>query len=138
MFASQKLADDLGARVVRPELDGLKAEIPLDTQANISNEPRGDIIRWLWKGMLLTDDKLSVRVSLGRQGDAIVRAKVRAYYGKALASVARLPHGQRNRQEIYTGKTRKFAGTDADSVVTFTAWLKNELRSCTAAFQRRA
>jgi hypothetical protein len=137
MFASQKLAEALGEGVVRPELNCLKAEIPLDTQANISNEPHGDIIRWSWKGMLLTDDKLSVRVSLGRQGDAIVRAKVRAYYGKALASIARPPHGKRNRQEIYTGKTRRFAGTDADSAVTFTAWLKNELRGCTAAFQRR-
>jgi hypothetical protein len=135
MLASQKLANTLGEVVIRPELDGLKTEVPLDTRANVTNEPRGDLIRWFWKGLLYTDDKLSVRVSLGCQGEAVVRAKVRAYYDKAFASVASEPPGERDHQEIYTGKTRKFA-VDADSEANFSSWLKNELHKCTAALQR--
>ena len=136
MLASQKLVKELGDVVIRPELNGLKTYIPLDTQANVTNEPSGDIIRWFWRGLLYTDDKMAVRVSLGCQGGEVVRAKVRAYYDKAFASTVRKPPGKRNRKEIYTGKTRKFM-VDANSEASFSTWLKRELHKCTSALQRQ-
>jgi hypothetical protein len=135
MLASQKLVKELAKVVVQPGLDGLKATIPLDARADVTAESRGNITRWFWKGLLYTDDRLSVRVSLGCLGDAVVRAKVRAYYDKPFASVVRKPPKERNRQEIYTGKTRKFR-VDTNSESAFNTWLNNELRSCTAALQR--
>jgi hypothetical protein len=135
MLASQKLAKELGKVVVRPELDGLKTEIALDARADVTRKSRGDITRWSWKGLMYTDDRLSVRVSLGCQGDVVVRAKVRAYYDKAFASVARKPPARRNHQEIYTGKTQEFM-VDNDSEASFRTWLQNELRGCTVALQR--
>lgn len=135
MLVSRQLAKKLGHVVIRPELDGLKTEVPLDARARVSRQAHGDLTRWFWKGMLYSEDKLSVRVSLGCQGDAVVRAKVRAYYDKAFASTARKPPGERNHQEIYTGKTQKFM-VDADSETIFSTWLKKELHKCTAALQR--
>lgn len=137
MVASQRFVKELGEIVIRPELDSLKTEIRLDTRANVTKEPHDEIIRWFWKGLLYSDDRLSVRVSLGCQGKDVVRAKVRAYYDKAFASTARKPPGERNRQEIYTGKTRRFT-VDADSTLSFSNWLKTELHSCTTALQRHS
>jgi hypothetical protein len=135
MLAS-KFVETLGEVVVQAELDDLKKEIPLDSPAKVTNVPRGDLTRWFWKGLLYSDDKMSVRVSLGCQGEDVVRAKVRAYYDKAFASTTRKAPGERNRQEIYTGKTQKFM-VDTDNEVTFSTWLKNELQKCTAALQHR-
>ena len=132
---SQEFTKKLGAVVVQPQLDQLTAVIPLDSRPRVSNEPRGDLIRWLWNGLLYTNDSLSVRVSLGCQGDTVVRAKVRAYYDKAFSSIAIAAPGKRNRQEVYTGRTRKFM-VDAGGEVTFSDWLKDELRECATALQR--
>jgi hypothetical protein len=135
MLAS-RFVKTLGEVVIRHELDDLKQQIPLDSPAKVTSEPRDDLIRWFWKGLLYTDDEMSVRVSLGYQSVEVVRAKVRSYYDKAFASTSGNPPGKRNRQEIYTGKTRMFM-VDTDSEVIFSAWLKDELRKCTAALQRQ-
>jgi hypothetical protein len=132
---SQEFTKKLGEAVVRPQLDGLMTVIPLDRRPKVSNEPRGDLIRWFWNGPLYTDDCLSVRVSLGCQGDSVVRAKVRAYYDKAFASKATDAPSRRDRQEVYSGKTRKFMADDAGHA-TFSDWLKNELHKCTTVLRR--
>jgi hypothetical protein len=131
---SQELTKKLGEVVVRPQLDGLTAVIPVDRGAEVSNEPRGDLVRWFWNGLLYTDDQLSVRVSLRCQADGLVRTKVRGYYDKAFASIGNAAPGKRNRQEVYTGKTRKFM-VDAANDVAFSDWLENELRDCTTALR---
>lgn len=136
MQASQRFCQKLGEHVIRPELNGLKKEIPLDAQAAVTDAPRGDLIRWLWNGILYSDDKLSVRLTLGCQEDAVVKAKVRAYYDKAFASVADEAPGERNRQEVYTGKTRNFL-IEGDSEAAFSTWFKDELHECAAALQRQ-
>ena len=130
-----ELAKNLGEVVVRPQFDALRTTIPLDHLPDISSELRGDVVRWFWHGQLYADDRLSVRVSLGRQGDAVMRAKVRAYYDKAFTSVARRAPGARDRQEIYTGKTHKFM-VASDNQATFSSWLENELRECALVLQR--
>jgi hypothetical protein len=130
-----ELAKKLGEIVVRPQLDALRTKVPLDHRPDIGNELRRDVIRWFWHGRLYVDDRLSVRVSLGCRAEAVMRAKVRAYYRKAFASVARRAPGGRDRQEIYTGRTHKFMVTD-DSEATFGSWLVDELRGCTLALQR--
>jgi len=131
---SQEFTKKLGEVVVRPQLDSLMTVIPVDRGAEVSSEPRGDLTRWLWKGLLYTDDRLSVRVSLGCQGDGPVRARVRGYYDKAFASISRDAPGKRNRQEVYTGKTGKFM-VEADGDAAFGDWLKNELHDCTKALR---
>ena len=134
---SQEFTKKLGEAVVRPQLDGLVTVIPLDHRPDVSNEPRGDLIRWFWNGMLYTDDRLSVRVSLGCQSDGLVRAKVRGYYDKAFASISRDAPGKRDRQEVYTGKTHRFM-VDPDGDATFSDWLKDELDQCTTALRRHS
>jgi hypothetical protein len=134
---SQEFSKNLGEVVVRPQLDGLTTVIPLDGRAKVSNQPRGDLIRWFWNGVLYSNDWLSVRVSLGCQGEGLVRAKVRAYYDKAFASLASAAPGKRNRQEVYTGKTRRFMA-DADGDGAFSDWLKHELQECATALRRHS
>lgn len=134
MLASE-LAKKLGEVVVQPQLHALQTEIALGHRPDISSELRQDVTRWSWHGQLHVDDRLSVRVSLGRQGDAMMRAKVRAYYDKAFASGVRRTPGGRDRQEIYTGKTHRFMVAD-DSQGMFGSWLKNELRACALVLQR--
>lgn len=136
MQASQQFAKKLGEVVIRPELNGLKKDIPLDAQAKVTDAPQGDLIRWLWNGILYSDDKLSVRLTLGCQQDAMMKAKVRAYYDKAFASAEKEAPGERNCQEVYTGKTRNFT-IEGDSEAAFSIWFKDELHECTAALQRQ-
>ena len=137
MHVSQQFAKKLGEVVIRPQLDGLHKDIALDTQGKVSDAPQGDLIRWRWNGILYSDDKLSVRLTLGCQEDKVMRAKVRAYYDKAFASVASKPPGERNHQEVYTGKTRQFM-VDGSGEAAFSTWLKAELGGCAAALQRQS
>jgi len=128
------LVNTLGQVVIRAELDDLKKQIPLDSSAKVTSEPQGDVIRWFWKGLVDAADEMSIRVTLGCQGEAVVRAKVRGYYHKGFASKAGKRSGNKNRQEIYTGQTRKFI-VNTDSEVTFSVWLKDELQKCTTLLQ---
>lgn len=136
MLVSQQFAKRLGEVVIRPQLDGLNKDISLDTQGKVSDAPQGDLIRWRWNGILYSDDKLCVRLTLGCQEDMVLRAKVRAYYDKAFASIAIKPPGERNRQEVYTGKTGQFVVDGGEAA--FSTWLKAELVGCAAALQRQS
>lgn len=132
---SQEFTKKLGESVVRPQLNGLITVIALDRRPRVRNKPRGDLVRWFWNGLLYTDDSLSVRVSLGCQGDNTVRAKVRAYYDKAFAPKAPDAPGRRKRKEVYSGKTRRFMADD-ECHATFSNWLKHELHKCTTVLRR--
>lgn len=135
MLASNELAKKLGEFTIRPQLDSLQQGLPLEAQPQIVHERNHALLRWLCNGVLLCRDKLSVRLTLDCADDAVLRAKVRAYYARALPPPAAVADDTRS-EEVYVGKTGKFA-IEPRTEDDFSTWLQGELVHCQAALAQQ-
>ncbi|MGH7192631.1 MAG: hypothetical protein ACREJM_03750 [Candidatus Saccharimonadales bacterium] len=137
MLASNELAKKLGEFTIRPQLDSLQQGLPLEAQPKIVHERNHDLLRWLCNGVLLCRDKLSVRLTIDCTDDAVLRAKVRAYYSRAL--VAPLPDAgdETPIEEVYAGKTGRFE-IEPQTEDDFSTWLQSELVHCQTALAEQA